>query len=219
MDVWLRVRSPLRGTPRFVGLRMRLLGSRPALSSFWIASARPSRCRFTRIASSRLARVASRSSRSLLLLGVASGRRMFRRAALGRRMSGHRDMFPRQAPCSLHRTAVVCPFHSIARPGPPRVVSRAMGGFLRSIPVCGTWARCRPCHGNLVSPPPPWRWVTPCGHRRFPSGRSSFSRSFPLVPVRRCLARALGYGDIPCCRAVLCWPLRPRLVESSLSLG
>ena len=64
-------------------------------------------CRNTRFASSRLVRGAFPTPGASSVWEAASGRRAFSRAALGRRMSGSRDMFPWQAPCFAHRTAAV----------------------------------------------------------------------------------------------------------------
>lgn len=64
-------------------------------------------CRNTRFASSWLVRGAYRTPGASSVWEAASGRRAFSRAALGRRMSGSRDMFPWQAPCFAHRTAAV----------------------------------------------------------------------------------------------------------------
>lgn len=95
------------------------------------------------------------------------------------------------------------PFHLIPR---PLLRSRASGGFLRSIPFCGTRARSRPCLGSLASPPHPVRWEASCGRRRYPTGRPSISRTVPSRSVCRCRQHALGYGDDRRYRAVLLWP-------------
>lgn len=95
------------------------------------------------------------------------------------------------------------PFHLFAR---PLFRSRAMCGFLRLIPDCGTRARSRPCLVSLASPPHHVRWEASCGRRRSPTGRPSISWTVPSSSVRRCRQHAHGYGDNCCYRAVLRWP-------------
>ena len=106
-------------------------------NSIWaesrIAMAPSFGCRYTRFASSRLVRGASLPPGPSSLPEAASGGGASSRAALGRRMSGNQDTFPRQAPCFGHRTASVL---SVSFDRPRRVSFAGDGvGSCASYPI------------------------------------------------------------------------------------